>query len=101
MSMNPDPEEENITGLEPGGGVPPGETPPAAAQMDADQGQTKAETAPKRSFAKVWLIVIIILVLLVILFFVGFATHMFNMAGAAAVGTAVPGLGNRSWQPLS
>jgi hypothetical protein len=37
-TSNPDPVEQNITGLEPGGGVPPEETPPGEGSMSQDQG---------------------------------------------------------------
>lgn len=67
---NPDPLENNITGLEPGGGVPPGETPPGEASTTWQQGHADEET-PSRGLQGVWLGVIGLVVLLVLLFIVG------------------------------
>lgn len=68
-AQNPDPNEENITGLEPGGGVPPGETPPAESSVGAPQGHE--EHGPKRGFSAVWLGVIGVMVILVFILIIG------------------------------
>jgi hypothetical protein len=69
-AANPDPQDDNITGLEPGGGVPPGETPPGEASTTWQQGH--AEDAPSKGFSKVWLAVIAVIVILFILMLVGY-----------------------------
>ncbi|NKX49924.1 hypothetical protein HER39_04905 [Arthrobacter deserti] len=56
-SSNPDPLDDRITGLEPGGGVPPGETPPAEAQTNTTQGHE--EGGPKAWVPWLWVGIIV------------------------------------------
>ncbi|CAL9367299.1 hypothetical protein SUDANB15_00779 [Streptomyces sp. enrichment culture] len=69
--VNPDPEPERTTGLEPGGGVPPGETPPAESSMP-EAGPQETHNPPK-GWAKAPLALILVLVALIAAFFLAYA----------------------------
>jgi hypothetical protein len=66
---NPDPDPTETTGLEPGGGVPPGETPPDSGSVNPGT----PEAGPGRRTATPWLMVglAVLIVLMVVLFFLG------------------------------
>ncbi|WP_367325465.1 DUF6480 family protein [Streptomyces sp. HUAS ZL42] len=68
---NPDPEPERTTGLEPGGGVPPGETPPAESSLP-ETGPRETHNPPK-GWAKAPLTIILVLAVLCAAFFLAFA----------------------------
>ncbi|MFV0137728.1 DUF6480 family protein [Streptomyces sp. HMX87] len=60
---NPDPEPERTSGLEPGGGVPPGETPPAESSLP--EAGPREDHNPPKGWAKAPLTLILAVVLLV------------------------------------
>lgn len=88
MSSNPDPEDQRITGLEPGGGVPPGETPPGEGSMAEDIGHEDEKGKAPKTFNALWIIAIGIVVALVLLFFIGRAVGLFTMTTGS--GTFLP-----------
>ncbi|MER6807115.1 MULTISPECIES: DUF6480 family protein [Streptomyces] len=69
--VSPDPEPERSTGLEPGGGVPPGETPPAESSMP-EAGPYETHN-PTKGWAKGPMTAILVLVALIAAFFLAYA----------------------------
>lgn len=69
----PDPDPANTPGLEPGGGVPPGETPPGESAIS---GVSHHEDPPGNTITPVALIAIAVVVGLVVLFIIARAASL-------------------------
>ena len=75
-SQNPDPLERNLTGLEPGGGVPPGETPPGEGTSVGPQGPRIREGRGRLQY--LWILMIAVVVLFTALYFVGYVVGILD-----------------------
>jgi hypothetical protein len=64
---NPDPEPVESTGLEPGGGVPPGETPPDSGSVNP--GTPEAGSGRRTITPWVMVAVVVVIVLMFVLLF--------------------------------
>jgi hypothetical protein len=69
----PDPDPSNTPGLEPGGGVPPGETPPGESAVS---GLSHHEAPPGNTITPVALIAIAVVVGLVVLLVIARAVSL-------------------------
>ncbi|KUN30121.1 hypothetical protein AQJ23_05210 [Streptomyces antibioticus] len=71
---SPDPEPRRTTGLEPGGGVPPGETPPAESGTSGISHPEPPEL--RRAWGPVPLVLIMLLVALFVIGLIGMAVAL-------------------------
>ncbi|WP_175410066.1 DUF6480 family protein [Streptomyces sp. TRM64462] len=73
--ISPDPDPANTPGLDAGGGVPPGETPPGESSMP-EAGPRDMAYNPPTGWAKGPLVLIFLIVLLVVVGLGAMAVHV-------------------------